>query len=591
MNNDVIRVYNQRPGNIVNALRVYSTNPNKTKLFQDVLDLIQLINDSKDHLLATTNLPPADNIDTLIAEESEKRSEMIKQMGTPEEVDTRGFELVVYHYIYSVRLKVLEQIKNKGGNVKKVANLVRQNTRLVLNDKLLQNVITFGDSLEFVKDSAQLSHPKITINFELIRCSINNVDLLSILSTPEEYENVVDVLSSLRDRDANKTRELSYIGKNDEMKSDVKQLFAYQDCKGTSTHNNDELEYFPYGNLPEDNVFVKQFGLLSAENFNKYFLPWYVINIGLKQDILVPNTNIISWFRNLRQPLLVDIKVLCHPSDIRKIFGVTQLLNGTNIENLPFLGSIIVPVKFGVEDDKIVWTIGDPVAAPGAAPGAALATKSLAVNGNDFEIVLDPSLQDFAGNIRNYMQAAYLSNHNIQIFTGLDVMNKPKAQSILFANLIKAQSELNIELIYQILKKLHLAPANILTLLIILKITISQQELYYTYGTHKLYYKLVKQKYTDRENIKDFFNSIISFINDPLGVHGFNNRFDSTKNELLTFLSDDNQRLFNVQLEYYLKLYFSKRLNQEPQIPFANNTELKKSFIFSRSVYFCLTNL
>ena len=343
MNNDVIRVYNQRPGNIVNALRVYSTNPNKTKLFQDVLDLIQLINDSKDHLLATTNLPPADNIDTLIAEESEKRSEMIKQMGTPEEVDTRGFELVVYHYIYSVRLKVLEQIKNKGGNVKKVANLVRQNTRLVLNDKLLQNVITFGDSLEFVKDSAQLSHPKITINFELIRCSINNVDLLSILSTPEEYENVVDVLSSLRDRDANKTRELSYIGKNDEMKSDVKQLFAYQDCKGTSTHNNDELEYFPYGNLPEDNVFVKQFGLLSAENFNKYFLPWYVINIGLKQDILVPNTNIISWFRNLRQPLLVDIKVLCHPSDIRKIFGVTQLLNGTNIENLPFLGSIIVP--------------------------------------------------------------------------------------------------------------------------------------------------------------------------------------------------------------------------------------------------------
>ena len=238
------------------------------------------------------------------------------------------------------------------------------------------------------------------------------------------------------------------------------------------------------------------------------------------------------------------------------------------------------PVKFGVEDDKIVWTIGDPVAAPGAAPGAALATKSLAVNGNDFEIVLDPSLQDFAGNIRNYMQAAYLSNHNIQIFTGLDVMNKPKAQSILFANLIKAQSELNIELIYQILKKLHLAPANILTLLIILKITISQQELYYTYGTHKLYYKLVKQKYTDRENIKDFFNSIISFINDPLGVHGFNNRFDSTKNELLTFLSDDNQRLFNVQLEYYLKLYFSKRLNQEPQIPFANNTELKNLLYF-----------
>ena len=108
--------------------------------------------------------------------------------------------------------------------------------------------------------------------------------------------------------------------------------------------------------------------------------------------------NIIQWIKT-QNNIPKDIKVLCHPSDIRKIFGVISY-NGTNIENLPFLGSIIVPVKFGVEDDKIVWTIGDTDAAPGAAPGAALATKSLAVNGNDFEIVLDPSLRDFAGNIR-----------------------------------------------------------------------------------------------------------------------------------------------------------------------------------------------
>ena len=169
------------------------------------------------------------------------------------------------------------------------------------------------------------------------------------------------------------------------------------------------------------------------------------------------------------------------------------------------------------------------------------------------------------------MQAAYLSNHNIQIFTGLDVMNKPKARSILFANLIKAQSELNIELIYQILEKLHLAPANIRTLLRILNITITQQELYNTYGTHKLYYELVKksknpvnlaadkQRYNDQAiQINEFFNLIISFIKRNPFV--FDNNFDSKKNELLTFLSDGDKILFNEQLVYYLKIIFFEKI-------------------------------
>ena len=197
MNKDVIQEYNQRPGNIVNALAKYRVDINETKLFPEVQGLIDPINNSKDHLLAMTNLPPADNIDTLIDEESEKRSEMIKQMNTPEEVNTRGFELVVYHYIYSVRFEVLEQIKNKGGNVKKATNLIKNNIVNPASSNFLQNVITFGNSLKFVENSSLLTNPKITINFELIRCSINNVDLLSILSTPEAYDNVVNVLSSL----------------------------------------------------------------------------------------------------------------------------------------------------------------------------------------------------------------------------------------------------------------------------------------------------------------------------------------------------------------------------------------------------------
>ena len=78
-------------------------------------------------------------------------------------------------------------------------------------------------------------------------------------------------------RDDNKTRELSYIGKQNKMKSNVKQLFAYQDCEDTSNALN--KRYFPYGNTEKNSIFVKQFGLLSTENFKKYFFTMVLYSI------------------------------------------------------------------------------------------------------------------------------------------------------------------------------------------------------------------------------------------------------------------------------------------------------------------------
>lgn len=238
MNNKVVAAYNPL-GNIDAALTAYYPDPdaaapphavaaapqNTTGLFSKVWKLHNRIRDSKQVITRLQYLPSADNIDALIRDVIQKKTDTDPNT-KPDEINTRGFQLVVYHYIYSVRLLILHVISRKTDRKKANTNIKQNNITLEPNsEKFLPKVIRFGNSLQLVDI---ITDPKITINFKLIRCSINNVDLLSILSTPYAYTNIIDVLTSLRDN--NKTRELSYIGQQIKLPNQPPlSSFAYQD--------------------------------------------------------------------------------------------------------------------------------------------------------------------------------------------------------------------------------------------------------------------------------------------------------------------------------------------------------------------------
>jgi hypothetical protein len=98
-NKEIVIAYSNNSENINDAIAKYSSEDNKTGLFESVTKLVKEVKDDVSKILdEEKELPPA-KIDNLLDEVGKKITDILKELENQEQINNFGFQLVMYGYV------------------------------------------------------------------------------------------------------------------------------------------------------------------------------------------------------------------------------------------------------------------------------------------------------------------------------------------------------------------------------------------------------------------------------------------------------------------------------------------------------------